>query len=60
MTKTFLTDCAEGDALLYSLYSYNGHIVRVDEAGRISRADDADKRAAAWAAECLRKWGRPQ
>lgn len=58
MKKQFLTVCMHGDEILYSLYSYNGHISRVYPSGKIGRANEEDKRAGELAAKWLHKFDR--
>lgn len=58
MTKMFLTARVQGDTLLYYLYSFNGHIARVDLTGKISKASDEDRRAGKYAEEWLRSHSR--
>lgn len=58
MKKVFLTARVQGDTLLYYLYSFNGHISRVDLSGKISRASDEDQRAGRSAEEWLRSHSR--
>lgn len=53
MKKIFLTARVQGDTILYYLYSFNGHIARVDLTGKISRASDEDRRAGKSAEEFL-------
>lgn len=55
MKKQFLTACMRGDDILYSLYSFNGHISRVYPSGKIATASEEDKRAARYAEQWLRK-----
>ena len=56
MTKEFLTALVEIDTLVYSLYSFNGHIARVYPSGKIGRASEEDKRAGEWAKKYLHKF----
>lgn len=58
MKKIFLTARVQGDTILYYLYSFNGHIARVDLTGKISKASDEDRRAGKSAEEWLRSRSR--
>lgn len=55
MKKQFLTVCMHGDDILYSLYSFNGHISRVYHTGKIGKASEEDKRAARFAEQWFHK-----
>lgn len=49
----------EGDVLLYDCYLYRGHLFRRYPDGRLSGADDADRKAAAHFAEFNKRRVKP-